>query len=211
MAKQKGRELTVITNVSNGAQDAILSGQPYRATVQIVGTMPLLMHCWNIEAISGKANAQKGSAEKKTDNLESYVLRDDDGFIVMPTINFCASIREAGRKFPDPTSPRKSMRDLLKAIVVPETENALINDGVKVWDAVDQRRVVIQRAGITRSRPMFNTGWTMTFDVMVLEPAYLDRELLFKLIESAGKFQAIGDFRPTYGRFRVGKFDISEI
>lgn len=201
----------VLESVSNGASDLVALGNPYRATVAIVGTAKMLLHCWNNEAIAEKAAAKKGSAQKKTDDLESYVQRDEKGFIVMPTLNFCAAIREAGKSFPDPASPRKSLRDRLKAIVVPDAEYGRINGGVKTWDAVDMRRVVIQRAGITRSRPAFFEGWQIEFQIMILEPEYLPSELLFQLIENAGKFQAIGDFRPTYGRFRVGSFTVAEI
>lgn len=185
--------------------------QPYRAKIQVVGTAKMLMHCWNNEAIAEKAAAKKGSDKKKTDDIESYVLRDEKGRIAMPTLNLCASIRTAGKSFPDPASPRKSLHDRLKAIVVPENEYGLINGGVKDWDFVDMRRVVIQKAGITRSRPAFFEGWTIEFAIMILEPEYLQPPLLFQLLESAGKFQGLGDFRPTFGRFRVGKFEFEKI
>jgi len=205
MGDKKGA--TILQPVSNGAKHMIELTQPYRATVKVLGTAKMLMHCWNNEAIAEKAAAKKGSDKKKTDDLESYLLRNEKGQIVMPTLNFCAGIREAGKSFPDPASPRKSLRDRLKAIVVPESEYGLINGGVKDWDFVDMRRVVIQRAGITRSRPAFFEGWTIEFQIMILEPEYLQPARLFELVESAGKFQGLGDFRPTFGRYRVAKFE----
>lgn len=212
MAKQIAKkDGDVISPPSNGAKNFIELTQPYRAKIQVVGTTKMLMHCWNIEAIAEKAAAKKGSEVKKTDDLESYVLRDEQGRIVMPTLNFCASIRTAGKSFPDPASPRKSLHDRLRAIVVPEYEFGLVNDGAKTWDFVDMRRVVIQRAGITRSRPAFYEGWTIEFTIMILAPEYLQPARLFELVESAGKFEGLGDFRPTYGRYRVGKFDFEKI
>lgn len=201
------KEATILQPVSNGAKNLIELSQPYRAKIQVVGTAKMLLHCWNNEAIAEKAAAKKGSDTKKTDNIESYVLRDEKGRIVMPALNLCAGIREAGKSFPDPASPRKSLRDRLKAIIVPEIEYGLINGGVKDWDFVDMRRVVIQRAGITRSRPAFFEGWKIDFQIMILEPEYLQPARLFELLESAGKFQGLGDFRPSFGRYRVGKFE----
>lgn len=201
-------KMATFANVSNGAKAIIDQSRPYVAEVEVTGTAKMLMHCWNIESIEEKAKAKKNSTKKKTDDLESYVLRNDAGQIVMPTLNFCAAIREAGKSFADPTSPRKSMKDRLKAVIIPEQEFGLLNDGTTEWDFVDRRRVVIQRAGITRERPGFYEGWKITFRLVVLEPEYLQPEKLHELIDNAGKFQALGDFRPTFGRFRISRFEV---
>jgi hypothetical protein len=210
MTKNK-KEGAIVNNVTNGAKEMIDATAPYRAKVKITGTAKMLMHCWNNQAIAEKAAAKKGSATKKTDDLENYVLRNDKGFIVVPTLNFCAAIRTAGKSYPDPTSPRKSMHDRIKAIVVPDDEYGLLNGGIKTWDFVDMRRVVIQRAGITRSRPAFFEGWQIEFSLMVIEPEFLSPALLAELIANAGKFCGIGDFRPTFGRFRIDSFAIENI
>lgn len=198
----------VFQGVSNGASDLLELSQPYTVAIEIQGTAKMLMHNWNNEAIAEKAASKKNSAQKKTDNLESYVLRDDQGRIVIPTLNFCASIREAGKSFADPTSPRKSMRDRLKAIIIPFEEFSIINEGVSTWDFVDTRRVVIQRAGITRSRPGFSEGWKCRFSITVLEPEFLPLPKLLEIIETAGKFQGLGDFRPTFGRYRISNTEL---
>jgi len=207
MAKTKA---TVFEGVSNGAKEAIDQSAPYTVDITIEGTAKMLMHCWNNEAVNEKAIAKKGSAQKKTDNLESYVLRDEDDYIVIPTLNFCASIRDAGKSFADPASPRKSMRDRLKAIIVPDKEFARINNGQTQWDFVDARRVVIKMAGITRNRPGFYEGWRATFRIMVLEPEFLPLAKLIEITDSAGKFNGLGDFRPTFGRYRVADVQVIE-
>lgn len=185
------------------ASDLVALGQPYTVSITVQGTGKMLMHCWNNAAVAEKSAAKKNSATKKTDDLESYVLRDDDKKIVMPTLNFCASIREAGKSFADPTSPRKSLKDRLKAIIIPNEEFGYINGGATTWDFVDARRVVIQRAGITRQRPGFYEGWEIEFSIIVLEPEFLPLSKLIEIVETAGKFQGLGDFRPTFGRFRI--------
>lgn len=206
--KPKGRpKIEIISNLSNGAQKFIEMSQPYFARIEITGTAPMLMHCWNIESIEEKANAKKGSAVKKTDDVESYVLRNDKNQIVMPCLNFVASVRTAGKSFADPSSPRKSMHDRIRAIMIPMYEFGLMNGGTKEWDYLDRRRVVVQRAGITRTRPAFFEGWKIMFEVMILEPEYLQPKLLYTIADAAGKFQGIGDYRPTFGRYRISKFE----
>ena len=207
MAKSK-KEGEVFNNLENAASQLIDNSRPYLATVKIVGTAKKLFHCWKQTVVDEKASSLKNSTTKKTDDIESYVIRNEKGLITIPTANFCASIRYAGKAFADPSSPRKSMYDKLNSICVPYNEYALINDGVKTWDYVDARRVVIQRAGITRQRPGFNEGWTATFKIMVLAPDFLPPARLREIMDYAGKFQGIGDFRPSHGRFRVDGFSI---
>ena len=202
------KEGEVFANVSNAAQAIIDSEKPYRAIIKVVGTGKMLMHCWNTEVVEEKSAGKKNTAKKKFDDLESYVLRNEKGKIVMPAVNFCAALKTAGKSFQDPTSPRKSLHDRIKAVIIPTVEYGLVNGGIKTWDFVDRRRAVIQRAGITRSRPGFFEGWEIEFDLTILEPEYISPKLLFELAECAGKFQGLGDFRPTFGRFRIEKFDL---
>lgn len=194
--------------ISNGAQQAIEMTEPYRLTVGIVGTAPMLLHNWNIEAIEEKANAAKGSKVKKTDNIESYVYRCDDGSLGFPGMNFAASIREAGRYMQDPRSPRKSAMDLCKAGVIALSVIVPFEPRTETWDYEDARRVVVQRSGVTRIRPAMREGWRLTFDLLIATPEYLPSETMAHLIGMAGRLQGIGDYRPTFGRFAVTSFEV---
>jgi hypothetical protein len=69
---------------TNGAAEAIEMTTPYVAHFAIQGVADLLFHRWNCEAVEEKANAAKGSKAKKTDNIESYVYRDDAGELCLP-------------------------------------------------------------------------------------------------------------------------------
>lgn len=183
--------------------------KPYTATIRVKGTSKMLLHCWSVKSTE-EPLPPKGGKTKKTDDVESYVLRDAKKNIVMPTVNFCAAIRMAGKSYSDPASPRKSLHDRLKAIIIPVEENGIINGGTKDWDFIDARRVVIQRAGITRHRPAFFEGWEIVFKISVIAPEYLQPDLLYQLVADAGKFQGLGDFRPTFGRFVITSFDTDQ-
>jgi hypothetical protein len=189
--------------LSNGAQELIEMGYPYRMTVSVLGSAPLLFHAWNSEAIDEKAKSAKGSKQKKTDDIETYVYRDQDGYIGIPGTNFVASICLAGKFMQDPRSPRKSALDLCKAGIVPLTIIAPFQPLIQKWDYEDRRRVTIQRAGITRTRPAMREGWRVTFDLLINTPEYLPPQTMMKLIGDAGRLVGVCDFRPTYGRFVV--------
>lgn len=193
---------------SNGADKGIAIQQPYRVEVTIKGTAPILFHAWNVESVESKSKAKKGSEEKKTDNVESYVYRNELGEICIPGEYLRGSIVNAAKFQQDPRSPRKSMADLAKAAIISLTPLASL--GVRDWDFMDKRRVQIQRNAITRNRPAMAEGWTAKFVLMVSLPEYISPEILNATIQQAGKLIGLGDFRPTFGRFLVVQFTVLE-
>jgi hypothetical protein len=129
--------------------------------VAIQGSADLLFHRWNCEAVEAKSKAEKGSSAKKTDDLESYVYRNDGGELCIPGEYLRQALIHAAKFRQDPRSPRKSAMDLYKAGVVSLTNLATL--GVSDWDYEDRRRVVIQRSGVTRVRPALRAGWSAEF------------------------------------------------
>ena len=206
--KRKMSNLERFTEVTNGAVHVIETTTPYTAHVKIKGVSPILFHAWNIESIAAKASAAKGSESKKNDDVESYVYRNEAGEICIPGEYFRGSIVNAAKYIQDPRSPRKSAMDLFKAGIV--ALSPLCSLGTKKWDFLDQRRVTIQRNGITRTRPAMTEGWIVDCDLLVLLPEYINADLLNDRIQTAGRLIGVGDFRPTYGRFQVIEFRVSQ-
>jgi hypothetical protein len=201
MAKQ-----TEISNVTNGGKTIIDASIPYAVEVEVLGISDLLFHRWNCDAIETKSKAAKGSKEKKTDDIESYVFRNDSGFLCVPGEYFRQAMVHAAKFLQDPRSPRKSAMDLFKSAVF--STSPLCSLGVKEWDYEDRRRVTVMRAGITRTRPALKTGWKCTVCFQVNLPEYVSQELFLQVLNSAGRLIGIGDFRPTYGRFIVTNFKV---
>jgi hypothetical protein len=190
---------------TNDAAADIDPTAPYIARVTLEGTAAILFHRWSVEAVAEKAAAAKGSATKKSDNVESYVYRCDDGTIGIPGEYLRMALVNAGRYRQDPRSPRKSAIDLFKAAIIPLTEVASL--GKADWDYLDQRHVTVMRAGITRIRPAFLAGWRAEFELLINSPEYIPPPVLLDVVNQAGKFVGLADFRPTYGRFQVVKFE----
>jgi hypothetical protein len=198
---------TAISPVSNDAKKTIEMDVPYTLEVELEGTAPILFHRWSVEGVEAKSKAAKGSKAKKEDDLETYVYRNDKGELAIPSEYLRMSMVAASKFKQDPRSPRKSAADLVKAGVVCIDE--LCSTGKKEWDFIDQRRVMIQRNGITRCRPALYTGWKIRCRLNVVLPQYLPSQFMHELIQSAGMFCGLGDFRPTYGRFSVTKFGVA--
>jgi hypothetical protein len=195
---------TAISEPTNDGKVAIETDIPYVAHIKIVGSADLLLHAWSCESVEAKGKAKKGSEAKKSDDLESYVRRDEEGLICLPAEYVRMSAINAAKFRQDPRSPRKSAMDLFKAAIV--VTSPLASLGVAEWDYLDKRRVLIQRPGINRVRPAMRAGWRATFDLLVMLPEYVDRVTLRETIESAGRLIGVGDFRPTFGRFGIVEF-----
>jgi hypothetical protein len=109
----------------------------------------------------------------------------------------------------DPRSPRKSAFDLMKAAVSPLTELASL--GKADWDYLDARRVMVQRNGITRQRPAFNPGWRASFQFVLNLPEYVSPAFFHDILTLAGRAIGVADFRPTYGRFQIVRFEVLDL
>ena len=195
-----------VSEATNGAASVYEASEPYIASVTIEGVADILFHRWNCEAVEAKSSAAKGSKAKKTDDIESYVYRNDAGELCLPGEYLRMAVVMAAKSRQDPRSPRKSAMDLYKAGVVALT--ALASFGVTEWDYEDRRRVVIQRNGVNRVRPALRAGWRVTIELMVNTPEYIPPQVLCEVIGAAGRLNGVGDFRPTYGRFNVVNFEI---
>jgi hypothetical protein len=180
--------------------------QPYGVEVTIVGRDPILLHRYDCSAVEEKAGAAKNSKSKKTDNVESYVYRcPETNEIGLPGMVIKACLADAGKYMQDPRSPRKSARDLVRASI---RIGGFSSFGKKDWDYLDRRRVVVQRNGITRSRPAFEAGWKLTFIIEVIDPEYMTPEFLQDLIQRAARCVGLCDYRPDFGTFRMVSFKV---
>lgn len=166
----------------------------------------MLFHRWNNESVEAKSKAKKGSVEKKTDDIESFLWRNESGVICIPGEYVRQAVIHAAKYEQDPRSPRKSMMDLMKAALVSLTE--LAPTGFKDPPYIDKRRVVIQRNSVTRSRPALKEGWKAKFILMINLPEYVPAQKLNYLLQQAGRIIGLADFRPSFGRFNVTQFEL---
>lgn len=200
---------TALNNVGNDASNDVELQVPYMVEAQIEGSAPFLFHRWSVEAIEEKAKAKKGSRAKKEDNVDSYLYRDENGLLAIPGEYFRQAVIHAAKFKQDPRSPRKSAMDLFKAGIA--TLNEYCSLGVKEPDYLDRRRVVVQRSGITRTRPAMHAGWKCAVQFQVLLPEYIDQQLVNETLQYAGRVVGVGDFRPSFGRFIVTKFEVIDL
>jgi hypothetical protein len=175
--------------------------EPFTVEAQVVGISPILFHAYDVEEVERKGNLPKGAKEKKVDNVESFVYRCKDKTLGIPGVNMKAALANAAKRFKDPSSPRKSAKDLIRAGVTVGPFVASL--GVKEWDALDKRGVVVQQSRVTRSRPMLYEGWKCSFEIRVMDSEHITEEFLREIVDRAGMYSGLGDYRPDFGQFRI--------
>lgn len=193
----------------NGVQKVQVPDGPYRVKFTLLGTRPILLHAYKPDALAKPGSDVKGGISKKVDVPENYVYRNSDEQICFPGINIHACLIEQGRSRQDPRSPRKSARDLMKAAICPDDELIPFNGGLTDWEFLDQRRACLNgKSAVTRMRPGLLKGWTLEAHFTVVQPEYVAPDWLLVLINDAGAYQGLGDYRPVFGRFQCASFEV---
>ena len=90
---------SVATKANGNGHLAALDAS-YAVEVVIVGTAPILFRRYDDASVQRKAKAAKNSESRKSDDVETYVYRTEDGETGIPARNFKACLREAGRSLP---------------------------------------------------------------------------------------------------------------
>jgi len=173
-------------------------------SVKIVGTKSLLMHAPT--GLGDKPKLRRGEHLDPKTEAESYLYKDAQGNIVIPSVNVKACIRDAGRNY-RVKGRRSTFASMIKAgiDIRPFPNMPLIHNG---WE-IDIRRVRVQRASILRARPRFNE-WVLEFTIINYDPTIIHKETLQKILIEAGKYYGLGDFRPEFGLFKVEKFEVEK-
>jgi hypothetical protein len=170
--------------------------------VEIVGTKPLLMNA--PVDLGDKPTKRRGEHLDPKEEAEMKLYKDPQGRIVVPSVNIKACIRDAGRNYR--VKGRKStFAAMIKAAmdIRPFPYVPLVYS--KPW-VVDIRPVVVQGNRILRARPRFDE-WGLKFEIVNSDPTIIHAETMKKILEDAGKYCGLGDFRPEFGTFVVTKFE----
>ena len=125
--------------------------------------------------------------------------RTDDKKLFLPSTHFKAAMVKAATDFK--MTGRKSYKEYIKAgLFIDETEIILDQQEYEIFECP----VVIQRARVMSWRPMFKE-WSCEFTVELADEM-LNVTDVKEILEAAGRFKGVGDFRPEHGRFEVTQF-----
>lgn len=170
--------------------------------VTIKGVSPLLVNRFHEEAqqeASSHIHSRREHPTPEEDARDRLYYTEELG-AYFPAENVRQSIITAGSRHK--IGRKQATMDLAAAIYI--TPYALPIKGK--W-AVDSRAVVIPstRGRILRHRPIFET-WEISFTLSI-DQGLIDPQLVRRVLDDAGNYVGIGDFRPArkgpFGRFSV--------
>lgn len=166
--------------------------------VGIRGARPLLM---NDSFDEESTPAKKGKVYDDIEECEKRLIKDKDGKICQKAIHFEAAMVKSATEFK--FSGHKTYKELFKAAVF--VEPLLIPHKITKWE-IDKQKVRIGSAGVMRARPRFDK-WELEFQIKCTDDR-IEFLVLKQVLENAGLYIGVGDYRPRYGLFDITKFEL---
>jgi hypothetical protein len=174
--------------------------------IEIEGIRPLLQHqmVQNEEVKRLVDTLQKNSDDIKCHErlAEISTYRKKDGTLYLPSEYFETSFVKAGSSKKIPGRGNTTYKDVMKGqISIDPLEIIITPQSYEVF----YKYVKIGKARILRARPQFPAGWKATFKVNILDDT-TSLSTIKELIDYAGMYIGIGDWRPKFGLFKVNSF-----
>jgi len=163
--------------------------------VEIKGTRPLMMH--SPSGVGSKAPKQ--SDYDPEEEAEKCLYKNSAGRICVPGFAILSAIRAAASNEQKAGAGKKTLKSFVFSGLGIEEEFIVLP--IQTY-TIDTRPVVIGRARILRSRPVFNE-WSLKFTILVYDAPTWTAGTLRKILENAGDYQGLLDFRPLFGTFEV--------
>lgn len=170
--------------------------------VKVSGTRPLLQNNF-FENDNGGGAAKKGQVYDDQIEAEKRLIKNKQGLICQPSTHFEASMVKSATDFK--FSGKKTYKELFKAGIF--VDPLLIPHDSQEW-VIDRQLVVINRARIMRARPRFEE-WSMSFEISIRDDR-IQPLIVKQILENAGKYYGVGDYRPRFGLFVVDEFQVIE-
>ena len=166
--------------------------------VEIKGIRPLLQNdSFEDESSGGKTKTVYVDQEE----AEKRLIENKEGVICQKASHLEASMIKSAVDFK--FKGQKTYKDIIKAGVI--VEPLLIPHLNPEWE-IDKQSVKIGTARISRCRPRFD-DWDLKFQIKITDDR-IEPLTLKSILENAGLYVGIGDYRPRYGLFEIVSWQV---
>ena len=164
--------------------------------VTVKGTRPLLQ---NDSFGEDGGSSKKGQIYDPEEESGKRLIKDEKGKICQKATHFEGCLIKSAAEFK--FKGHKTYKELFKAGVF--VEPLLIKHKIPKYE-IDTQQVKIGTARIIRHRPRLD-NWELDFTLKILDDR-IDALIAEEVLENAGKYVGVGDYRPKFGLFEVTKF-----
>ena len=174
----------------------------------IDGLTPLLMN--NPAKMRNSNKSSRKHIPSPEEEAGAGVYQNPDGVLCIRADHVRESIlaaaRVAGLKIQNkPAAPRLAAGLMMVEEWFPLTRNG---EPITTYDRIDVRRVMVQRQGVLRARPVVDVPWHAEV-VFMFDAATAAARHIAEALEISGQLVGILDYRPQkggiFGRFTVGE------
>ena len=182
-----------------------------RFRITITGTAPMLMHNGRLaNPLDPATQALKAltAKRKKTDDDLIDIARAEflGGLYIDPDVGPYVPGENVERAILDAAKLTKNGMNVKRGLFIETDVNPIAYHGPRTAEALWEdenfrliRTVRNQQNRVSRCRPMF-TDWRTSAEG-TLDESVLDFRTLAAIVEQAGAYVGLGDWRPRYGRF----------
>lgn len=168
--------------------------------VTIKGTRPLMMHS-TAGMLKPKSKKVKSSEHDPVEEAKEGLYINESGKIVVPSFAVLSCMRKAATNLKKAGAGKKTLKDFVfSGLEITPDQIELTNQKYEI----DIRPVVVQRARIMRARPVFKE-WGLKFQIEIRDEQTWDAGTVRQVLEEAGKYQGLLEFRPLFGQFEIVK------
>ncbi|MBI5788545.1 MAG: hypothetical protein HZA78_06810 [Candidatus Schekmanbacteria bacterium] len=180
--------------------------------VKVQGISPLLQHRYVFTDEKEEAAKKRSGKKDYSEEWKSALYWDNELGVIQPAGHLEAAMIKAAVNFQIVGKGKKTYKDLFKSAVfvspdyIPHglkgSKEDLVQEGRLT---IDKRLVRVNNSGVERLRPMLK-NWLLEF-MIEIHDEQISADTVHQVLEHAGRYVGIGDFRPKFGRFSVVKFE----
>lgn len=174
--------------------------------VKIKGIKPLLMHS-TAAMLVPKSKKVKSSEHNPVEDAKLCLYFNEAGKIAVPSMAILSAMRKAATNLKKGGAGKKTLKDFVFSGLQISPEMIELTPQKYT---VDIQMVVVQRSRIPRARPLFK-NWHVSFKIEIVDEQTWDAGTVRQVLEEAGKYQGILDFRPLYGTFEVESMKVAGV
>jgi hypothetical protein len=168
-------------------------------SIEIKGTRPLMMHSPKMLGVPKSSIVKSSEYDPEEEAKNCLYINPVTNKICVPSLNILGAFKKAATNMKKAGAGKKTLKDFVYSGLMIQEDN--IDLPIQEFQ-IDTRPVVIMRARVLRSRPIFH-NWGLKFNIEVLDPQTWSTGNIRELLAITGKYQGLLEFRPLFGTFEV--------